>query len=76
MATNKREHFTICGGLVIKLKNIGFRYIQKSLKINIQMKPKVFLLGLMDREVESSYGVLFLYMITAAKLHHTQNWKT
>lgn len=34
------------------------------LKINIQLKPKMFLLGLIDKMLEKSHGPLFLYMIT------------
>ena len=49
--------------------------IQKNLKVNIQLKPELFLLGLMDQQLERKYGILFLYMITAARLLCAQRWK-
>lgn len=33
--------------------------MQKTLKINIQMKPETFLLGLMDRQLENSHETYF-----------------
>lgn len=36
--------------------------IQKILKVKIQLKPDVFLVGLMDNQTERSYGILFLYI--------------
>lgn len=46
----------------------------KILKMNIQMKPEDFLLGLI--QLENSHKTLFLYMITAASLLYTENWKS
>ena len=49
--------------------------IQKILKVNLQLKPELFLLGLMDQQFEKQHGTLFLYMITAARLLYAQRWK-
>ena len=46
--------------------------IQKILKVNIQKKQELFLSGLMEKELEKQYGVLLLYMITAARLLYAQ----
>lgn len=35
---------------------------QKILKTDIQMKPEAVLLGLMDKQLEKTNGILFLYM--------------
>uniref|UniRef100_A0A670Y998 Uncharacterized protein n=1 Tax=Pseudonaja textilis TaxID=8673 RepID=A0A670Y998_PSETE len=40
------------------------------------MKPELFLLGLMGKELEKKkYGTLLLYMLTAARLWYAQKWK-
>lgn len=49
--------------------------LQKVLKINIQMKPEFFLLGLMDNQLENTYGQLVLPIITAARLLLAQTWQ-
>lgn len=49
------------GGHVKKLENLGFTY-SEDFKINIQLRPKVFLLELMDKQLEKSHGTLFLYI--------------
>lgn len=40
--------------------------VQNILKINLRLKPKVFLLGLMDKKTKRKYLALYLYMITAS----------
>lgn len=42
--------------------------IQKSLKVKLRLKPEVFILGQMDRQLENNRGTLFLYMITTATI--------
>lgn len=40
-----------------------------------KLKPKIFLLSLMVKQRETSYGNLLLYMTTAARLLYVQRWK-
>lgn len=44
------------------------------LKINIQLKPESFLLRLMNRYIEKTYGRLFLYMASTVRLLFEQRW--
>lgn len=36
--------------------------------MNVQLKPKLFFLGMMNKQLEKSHGILFLNMITEASL--------
>ena len=49
--------------------------IQNILKIRIIKKPELFLLGIMEEELEKNYGNLLLHMITAARMVYAQYWK-
>lgn len=43
--------------------------MQMVLKVNIQLKLETFLLGLIDKQVETSSGTLFFHMIMEARLY-------
>lgn len=43
--------------------------------INMQLKPKVSLLYLIDKQIKEKYGTFFLYMTTAARLLYAQKWR-
>lgn len=45
------------------------------LKMDIQLRPEIFLLGMMDIPLEKAYGTLLLYMTTATRLLLAQHWK-
>lgn len=49
--------------------------IQKILKVNRQLKPQAFLWGLIDKQMESFYGTLLLYITTTSRLLYAQRWK-
>lgn len=41
--------------------------MQKIFKMQILMEPEVFLLSIVDKLTENQFGMLFLYMVTAAR---------
>lgn len=49
-------------------------FIHKILRVKLQLKPEVFILGQMDRQLENNRGALFLYMTITARLLYVQNW--
>lgn len=72
-----KVHHFIFGEHIRKRENIGIPnsiLIHMILKVNLQLKPEVFLLGLMDKQIERFYGTLCLYMITVARLLYAQGF--
>lgn len=61
-------------GLEIYLFNsalFNLKYLQRVLKINIQLKPELFSPGI-NGQLEKSHGRLSIYMITSVRLFYTQ----
>lgn len=49
--------------------------MQRILKINIQLKLKLFLLILIYSLIEKTHGSLIINMVTAVRLLYVQRWK-
>lgn len=62
-------------GTHVKFCILIFKTFQKVLSINIKLRPEIFLLKLMDKELEKSHGTQFLYKITVAKLSYAKTQK-
>jgi len=50
--------------------------MQSILQTRIPFKPEVFLLGILEEQMEKSSRRIMQYMVTAARLIYAQNWKT
>lgn len=70
--------FTSCGGFVIMLKRFGNKldYAEDFKERDTNEISGVFMLGLMDKQLEKSNETLLSYMAIAARLLYAQNGTT
>uniref|UniRef100_A0A803TII6 Reverse transcriptase domain-containing protein n=1 Tax=Anolis carolinensis TaxID=28377 RepID=A0A803TII6_ANOCA len=50
--------------------------IQKIIKVNIQLRPEHFLLGITNMNLNRNQEILFHYLTTAARIVYAKKWKT
>lgn len=75
---NKKGHFAMLRECVKKPENVGTQWhtiTQKVLKMHIQFKPEIFLLGLMAKQLEKNYETLFLCMMFQRNYYIYKNEK-
>lgn len=50
--------------------------IKKIVNIKLKFSPDVFLLNVIDFELEKKCGKILFYMLSAARIIYAQNWKS